>query len=79
LLLPIYAAGEISQKITSEAIADVMNADGHRSIFCSDEDDALSKLDALLGKNDILMTLGAGNVSHLGEVYLNKFSRLPSE
>jgi UDP-N-acetylmuramate--alanine ligase len=79
LLLPVYAAGEISQKITSETIVDVMNADGHPSIFCTDEDDALSKLDALLGKDDVLMTLGAGNVSHLGEVYLNEFSQLPSK
>jgi UDP-N-acetylmuramate--alanine ligase len=79
LLLPIYAAGEIPQKITSEAIVDMMKADGYSSIFCNDEEDALSKLNALLGKDDILMTLGAGNVSHLGEVYLKKFPQLPPQ
>ncbi|MDR2180929.1 MAG: UDP-N-acetylmuramate--L-alanine ligase [Synergistaceae bacterium] len=72
LLLPIYAAGEISQKITSEAIVDTIVADGYRSIFCNDEEDALSKLNALLSSGDILVTMGAGDVSHLGEVYLNR-------
>jgi UDP-N-acetylmuramate--alanine ligase len=77
LLLPIYAAGENSQKITSEAIVGMMKADGYLSIFCSDEEDALLKLDTLLNKDDILMTLGAGDVSHLGESYLKKISQLP--
>ena len=77
LLLPIYAAGEIEQKITSEAIVDRMKADGFSSIFCDDEEDALLKLNTLLGEDDILMTLGACNVSHLGEVYLKKCSQLP--
>jgi UDP-N-acetylmuramate--alanine ligase len=77
LLLPIYAAGENSQEITSEAIFDIMNADGHPSVFCRDEDDALSKLDSLLGRGDILITLGAGSIAHLGETYLKRGSRLP--
>jgi UDP-N-acetylmuramate--alanine ligase len=79
LLLPIYAAGESSQEITSEDIFNIMHADGHRSIFCSDENDALARLDSLLGKDDVLITLGAGNVSQLGEAYLKRVSQLPQK
>ena len=72
LLLPIYAAGEPSQEITSEAIFNLMDMDGHYSIFCNNEDDALSKLDSLLTRDDILITLGAGSIAHLGEAYLKR-------
>jgi UDP-N-acetylmuramate--alanine ligase len=79
LLLPVYAAGEISQEFTSETIFQVMNVNGHRSLFCHDEDDALLKLDSLLRKNDILITLGAGSITHLGEAYLKRVPQLPQK
>jgi UDP-N-acetylmuramate--alanine ligase len=70
LLLPIYSAGEAPQEITSSAISDVMNADGYPAFLCTDENDALTKLNSSLRKGDVLVTLGAGNVFKLGEAYL---------
>jgi UDP-N-acetylmuramate--alanine ligase len=75
LLLPVYAAGEPSREITSADIFNVMNADGCCSILCRDEDDVFSELDSLLRERDVLMTLGAGDIAHLGEAYLKRYSR----
>jgi UDP-N-acetylmuramate--alanine ligase len=75
LLLPVYSAGEASQEdITSTNILDIMNADGHCSMLCRNEDDAFLKLDSCLRQGDVLLTLGAGNVSQLGGAYLKRKS-----
>ena len=73
LLLPIYSAGESSiEGVSSAAISDIMNGDGHCCVLCRDDDDALRQMSALLCKEDVLVTLGAGSVSHLGEAYLKR-------
>ena len=76
LLLPIYAAGELPSQdaITSVDISDIMNAEGHCSLLCNDEDDAIDKLSSLLREEDVLLTLGAGSISRLGEAYLKRVS-----
>ncbi|MCL2103359.1 MAG: UDP-N-acetylmuramate--L-alanine ligase [Syntrophorhabdaceae bacterium] len=71
-LLPIYAAGEPSDDITSADISDIMNLDGREAVLCDDQEDALAKLESALRPGDVLMTLGAGNVTELGEAYLRR-------
>jgi len=71
-LLPIYSAGEPSEDITSAMISDIMNSNGRNAVLCDDQEDALAKLDFALRPNDVLMTLGAGNVTELGKAYLKR-------
>jgi len=71
-LLPIYSAGEPSEDITSADISDIMNLDGHETVLCDDQDDALIKLDSILRPGDVLMALGAGSISKLGKAYLQR-------
>ncbi len=71
LLLPVYAAGEKAiSGISSQDICNVMEENGHSSVLCRDETDALFRLDVLLQGDDVLLTLGAGSVSGLGEAWL---------
>jgi len=71
-LLPIYSAGEPLEDITSASISDIMSLNGRRAVLCDDQEDALAKLDSELRSGDVLMTLGAGNITKLGEAYLRK-------
>jgi UDP-N-acetylmuramate--alanine ligase len=71
LLLPVYSAGEKpTSNISSGDIFEIMTKDGCRCLLCQDEEDALSRLDSLLRGGDVLLILGAGSVSRLGEIYL---------
>jgi UDP-N-acetylmuramate--alanine ligase len=72
-LLPIYSAGEPSEDgISSAVISDIMNSDGYDATLCGDHEDALANLDSALRPGDVLITLGAGNVTRLGEAYLRR-------
>jgi len=71
-LLPIYSAGEPPEGITSANISDIMSLNGRSAVLCDDQEDALDKLDSALRPGDVLMTLGAGNVTELGEAYLRR-------
>jgi len=72
-LLPIYSAGEpYDDDISSASISGIMNRDGHEAVLCDDHEDALSKLDSALRPGDVLITLGAGNVTKLSEAYLKR-------
>ncbi|MDR2174486.1 MAG: UDP-N-acetylmuramate--L-alanine ligase [Synergistaceae bacterium] len=71
LLLPVYAAGEEAPPgVTSALISGAMNEES--SALCRDEEDAFSRLDSLLRGGDVLLTLGAGSVTHLGSVYIGR-------
>ncbi len=74
LLLPVYAASESAVPGgTSEAVAEKVRDAGGNCALCSDEDDALRTLRGLVREGDIFMTMGAGNIVHLGERFLNEF------
>ncbi|MDR3231235.1 MAG: UDP-N-acetylmuramate--L-alanine ligase [Synergistaceae bacterium] len=71
LLLPVYSAGEKpTSDISSRDICEIMEKDGARCALCRDEEEALSRLDSILRRGDVLLTLGAGSISHLGEAWL---------
>ncbi|MDR2529705.1 MAG: UDP-N-acetylmuramate--L-alanine ligase [Synergistaceae bacterium] len=66
LLLPVYSAGEPEQGPGSAAIVEIVNDSGRDAVLCGDEEDALGKLRVSLRPGDVVVTLGAGSVSHLG-------------
>jgi UDP-N-acetylmuramate--alanine ligase len=73
LLLPIYAAGEEAPPgVTSAVILGAMDAGASRPALCSDEEDVFSRLDSILRGGDVLVTLGAGSVTHLGSAYVKE-------
>ncbi|GHV45443.1 UDP-N-acetylmuramate--L-alanine ligase [Synergistales bacterium] len=72
LLLPVYSAGEETCGVTSDDILSIMDARGDVAILCRDDEDVLSRLDSILRVGDVLLTLGAGNVTKLGKKYLEK-------
>ncbi|MDR1741945.1 MAG: UDP-N-acetylmuramate--L-alanine ligase [Synergistaceae bacterium] len=72
LLLPVYSAGEAPiPDADSESIAAAMRRE---SSVCQTEAEAFAKLDAILRDGDVLVTLGAGSVTHFGESYIEKES-----
>ena len=72
LVLDIYAAGEAEDPLVSaEAMAEAIRAHGHRSVeYVGDRGSAAARLRKLLAKDDVLLTMGAGDVWRLGEEML---------
>ncbi len=72
VVLPIYPARETPiPGITAALVAEAARRCGHRHVLLADSfDDAIATLDGLLREGDVLLTLGAGDVVHLGERWL---------
>ena len=72
LVLPIYPSRERPlPQVTHELVVGAARASGHRHVLaCESFADALEKLSAELRPGDVLLTLGAGDVVHLGEAWL---------
>jgi UDP-N-acetylmuramate--alanine ligase len=70
LLLPVYSAGETPTNISSRDIFEIMLKEGSHCLLCRNEEEAMSRLDDLLCGQDVLLTLGAGSISHFGRAYL---------
>ena len=72
LLLPIYAASEAPiEGVTSESLASAIEKRGHENVGCFQTfDEVIAHLEETLQEDDILLTLGAGDVVKLGEQYL---------
>lgn len=72
VILPIYPAREQPiSGVSHELVADAARRLGHRQVAtASSFEDALGQLAAVLHRGDLLLTLGAGNVVHLGEQWL---------
>ncbi|NLL36812.1 MAG: UDP-N-acetylmuramate--L-alanine ligase [Fretibacterium sp.] len=70
LLLPVYSAGEAPiTGATSEAILERMKCPKERFLHC-DEEAVCKRLESLLREGDLLLTLGAGSIAHLGPRFL---------
>jgi UDP-N-acetylmuramate--alanine ligase len=71
-VLDIYAASEKPiEGVTAEALAARMREFGHRDVVYADTNDAgVQAVVADAGPGDLILTLGAGSVSHLGEKIL---------
>jgi UDP-N-acetylmuramate--alanine ligase len=72
LVLPIYPAREQPiPEVSHELVVTAARSSGHRQVLAAASfQDALDRLDDLLRPGDVLLTLGAGNVVHLGETWL---------
>ena len=72
LVLPIYSAREQPVSgVSHELIVEAARRSGHSEVrLCVSFEEALVVLSGFLRRGDVLLTLGAGNVLHLGERYL---------
>jgi len=77
ILAPIYPAREQAiPGISSKLIADAAIQSGHHNVICLDDNDQIVKT-ALktIKKDDILITMGAGNIWQFGEEIIKKLKR----
>ena len=74
LVMPIYAASEKKIKgVSSRNLCEGIKSHGHKEvIYASGFKAALSYLNQTLLPGDVLLTLGAGDVWKVGEMFLNK-------
>jgi UDP-N-acetylmuramate--alanine ligase len=74
VVLPIYAASEKKiEGVTSQNLCEEIKAHGHKEVIYADGfKAALSHLKQILQPGDVLLTLGAGDVYKVGEMFLNK-------
>jgi UDP-N-acetylmuramate--alanine ligase len=74
VVLPIYAASEKKiEGVTSQSLCEEIKAHGHKEVIHADGfKAALSHLKQTLQPGDVLLTLGAGDVYKVGEMFLNK-------
>lgn len=72
LVLDIYAAGEKKDdSVSAESLAEAIRAHGHRSVrYVGDKETAQGLLAKELGPDDVLFTMGAGDVFKVGEALL---------
>ncbi len=72
VVLPIYAASEKPiAGVDSVELSNSIRAHGHKNVVHVESfDEAVGYLEKHLKKNDLLLTLGAGNVFQLGETLL---------
>ena len=73
-LLPIYAASEKEIKgVTSKKLMQGIKAHGHKNVVNVDDfNEVVTILSKTIKKNDLILTLGAGDVYKLGETLLEK-------
>jgi UDP-N-acetylmuramate--alanine ligase len=74
VVLPIYAASEKKiEGVTSQNLCEAIKAHGHKEVIHTDGfKAALSHLKQTLQPGDVLLTLGAGDVWKVGDMFLNK-------
>ncbi len=74
VVLPIYAASEKKiEGVTSQKLCEEIKVHGHKEVICADGfKAALSHLKQTLQPGDVLLTLGAGDVWKVGDMFLNK-------
>jgi len=77
MVLPIYAASEKKiEGIDSRSLAEAIRLHGHKQVLSADSfEEAVEKLHPILGKGDILLTLGAGDVWKVGTTILDEMGK----
>ncbi len=74
VLVPIYAASEKPiAGVTHTALCEGIQAHGHKNVICTaDFDEALRDIRSDLRDDDIILTMGAGDIFKLGERLLEQ-------
>ncbi len=77
MVLPIYAASEKEiPGVDSHCLAEAIRQHGHKQVLSVDSfETAVEKLQPVLDKGDILLTLGAGDVWKVGTAMLDKLGK----
>jgi len=77
ILAPLYAAGEEPiEGVDSHKIHQGVKDHGHRDVvLCRDQDEILQVLLDRVQKGDVVMTLGAGDIYHVGERLIEKLGK----
>jgi UDP-N-acetylmuramate--alanine ligase len=76
LVMPIYAASEKPiEGVDSRLLCESIQAHGHKDVrFVENPDVAVAALAELVTPEDVVLTLGAGNVYQVGETLLARFN-----
>jgi UDP-N-acetylmuramate--alanine ligase len=76
LVMPIYAASEKPiEGVDSRSLCESIQAHGHKDVrFVEDLEVAVAALAELVTPEDVVLTLGAGNVYQVGEALLARFN-----
>ncbi len=76
IVTPVYAAGEDAiEGATGEALARGINEHGHKSVsYCDSLEEAADMVAQLVEPNDMVVTLGAGNVNQVCELVADRLA-----
>jgi len=76
ILAPLYAAGEKPiEGVDAQSLQQGIKDHGHRDVvLCEDHDEILQVLLERVQRGDVVMTLGAGDIYHVGERLLEKLA-----
>ena len=74
IVTSIYSAGEAPiENVTAEKLAEAIQSHGHRHVFYVPDTDAVTDLLMKITQpEDIVITLGAGDISKVGHEFLNR-------
>jgi UDP-N-acetylmuramate--alanine ligase len=74
VLLPVYQADEEPIEGVSSGLIDaLLNGNGNsKSILCGSLEEAASELEKQCLPGDIVLTIGAGDISNVGEMFMEK-------
>jgi len=77
IVAPLYSAGERPiEGVDSEWLYRGIKEHGHKEVLlCEDQDDILRTLTGILTRGDVVMTLGAGDIYHVGERVLEQLNQ----
>ncbi len=80
LLLPVYPAGEKAiAEVDGDQLCRAITTHGHKdAVFVSDHRAAVAHLKEIVVPNDLVLTLGAGNVWQVGEMLVDSMERRTS-
>ena len=71
LLAPVYGSREEPEVgINSELIAEAMRSGGFDAVWCVGLEDLTSRLRAVAGDGDLIITLGAGNIGEVADAFV---------
>jgi UDP-N-acetylmuramate--alanine ligase len=81
LVTAIYPAGEKPiSGVTGEALARGIRDHGHKDVaFCRDRKEVLARLLSIVRAGDLVVTLGAGNIVKVGEMFLDELHQSDAE
>jgi UDP-N-acetylmuramate--alanine ligase len=74
LVTAIYPAGEQPiPGVTGKKMAEGIKVHGHKDVcFCGGKEETLEKLLSVVQEGDLVVTLGAGDIVKIGEIFLKK-------